>query len=237
MKYKNILVQGAMDCEIEYFIKSLTDVEKINISSYDFYKGKIGNIDIIVSKTLMGTINSTMATIIGINTFKPDLVINQGIAGSHKRNINVGDIIIGESCCNINSYSMPAKGKGEGSNPFEWEVNKRDKEKILADKELVELFKRKLPLYCNNKVYVGSIGSGDVFNRETDRIDWISQKMFTDCEEMESIGVYTVCQKMKIPCIGIRIISNNELTGKELDENQAEILQKNIIKFLKAIDL
>lgn len=237
MKYKRILLQGAMDCEIEYFIKNLTDIEKVVIYGYEFYKGKLNNIDITVSKTFMGTINSTIATIIGINTFKPDLVINQGIAGSHKRNIHVGDIIIGESCCNINSYSMPVKGKGEGSNPFEWEVNKKDKEKILADKELVELFKLKLPSYCNNKVYVGNIGSGDVFNRETDRIDWISQKIFTDCEEMESIGVYTACQRMKTPCIGIRIISNNELVGEELDENQAIVLQKNIIKFLEDIDL
>lgn len=55
---------------------------------------------------------------------------------------------------------------------------------------------------------------------------------------MESIGVYTTCNQFDIPCIGIRIISNNELIGESLDEEQATKLQELIINFLqdKCID-
>ena len=84
-----------------------------------------------------------------------------------------------------------------------------------------------------NKVYTGTIGSGDVFNREIDRIDWISNNFGNLCEDMESIGVYSVCNKFNIPCIGIRIISNNEITGEELDENQAIILQELLVESLE----
>ena len=235
MKYNNILIQGAMDIEVEYLIDKLEKIEKIIIYGYDFYKGYIDNKCVTVSKTLMGTINSTIATLIGINTFKPDIVINQGIAGSHKRNIHVGDVIIGEKCCNINSYSMPTKEKGEGSDPFKWKENKRDKEVKLAHKVLVDKAKEQLGKLSKNNVFIGTIGSGDVFNREIDRIDWISDNFKTACEEMESIGVYTVCNSLKVPCVGVRVISNNELNKEIFDETQAIILQKLIFQFIREI--
>ena len=118
MEYKVILIQGAMNIEIEYLINQLKEKEKIAIAEYEFYKGTISNKTIIISKTLIGTINATIATSIGISRFKPDVIINQGIAGSHKKDIHIGDIVIGEKCCNINSYSMPTKSENEGTNPF-----------------------------------------------------------------------------------------------------------------------
>lgn len=136
-KYKTILIQGALDIEIEYLMARLQNKERRIIVGYEFYIGKINNLQIIISKTLIGTINSTTATTIGIILFKPDIVINQGIAGAHKEDIHIGDIIIGKNCCNINSYSMPMKDKGEGSNCMEWELNKRAKEIKKANIDLV----------------------------------------------------------------------------------------------------
>ena len=232
MKNTTVLIQGAMDIEIQKMIDKLEEKEKIVISDYEFYIGKVSHYNVIISKTLIGTINATIATILGIEKFKPDIVINQGIAGAHRESIHIGDIIIGEKCYNINAYSMPSKNRGEGSNPFEWEPDKRAKEIKSADYELVQKFQKFLQEKHRGKVYIGTIGSGDVFNREIDRIDWINNKFGNLCEDMESIGVYSVCNKFKIPCIGIRIISNNEITGEELDENQAIILQNLLVESL-----
>ena len=181
---------------------------------------------------MIGTINATIATTIGITYFKPDIVINQGIAGAHKSDIHTGDIIIGEKCCNINSYSMPKKAKDDGSNSLEWEPNKRAKDVKVANKNLTMLFYNSLKNNFN-KVYKGTLGSGDAFNREIDRIKWISSRFNTLCEDMESIGVYSACSQFDVPCIGIRIISNNEITGEELDEEQAINLQKMMLYVLK----
>ena len=106
------------------------------------------------------------------------------------------------------------------------EQNKRAKEIKSADSELVQKFQNFLKEKHKSKVYTGTIGSGDVFNREIDRIDWISSNFGNICEDMESIGVYSVCNKLNIPCIGIRIISNNEITGEELDENSSNKLAR-----------
>ena len=52
---------------------------------------------------------------------------------------------------------------------------------------------------------------------------------------MESIGTYSVCNRFKVPCIGIRIISNNELLLEKLDEEQAIKLQKIVINILNKL--
>lgn len=233
MKYSTILIQGAMDIEVEHLIKKLQGTENKTIAGYEFSIGNINNLKIIVSKTLIGTINATIATTIGILSFKPDIVINQGIAGAHRENIHTGDIIVGERCANINTYSMPKKGKGQKSNPLEWEPDKRAKQVKNADKNLTNEVYKFFKENSTNLVYQGTLGSGDAFNREVDRINWISGKFDSLCEDMESIGVYSACQQFNVPCIGIRIISNNEITDEELDEEQAINLQKMLLDLLK----
>ena len=232
MKYRTILIQGALDIEIQYLIDNLENKENLIISGYEFFIGYIKNFKIIISKTLIGVVNSTISTTIGILKFNPNIVINQGIAGSHKNNIHIGDIIIGEKCCNINAYSMPSKGKNEGSNPLEWKPNKRAEEIQFGNTELVTSLKDFLSLNYKKQIFVGTLGSGDVFNREIDRIDWLNDRFGNLCEDMESIGTYTVCNRFNIPCVGIRIISNNEITNEILDKEQAVILQKLLTNFL-----
>ena len=65
MENKTVLIQGAMDIEIQALLEKLEKQEKIAISDYEFYMGKINNCNVIISKTLIGTINATIATTIG----------------------------------------------------------------------------------------------------------------------------------------------------------------------------
>lgn len=127
---------------------------------------------------------------------------------------------------------MPIKEQHKGSNPFEWEPNKRAKDIKYANKELVALLEKNIKTNKKNSVYTGVLGSGDVFNREFDRITWITEKFDNLCEDMESIGVYTVCERFKIPCVGVRIISNNELLKEELNEEKAIELQQILIDII-----
>ena len=234
MKDKTILIQGAMDIEVEYFIRNLERKEKHTIAGYEFYTGYIHTSKVIISKTLVGVVNATTATTIAIMTFHPDIVINQGIAGSHKTNIHIGDIVIGEKCCNINAFSMPTKKEGCSSNPFEWEPNKRGEEIQNGNETLINIFKNFFESNYKNTIYTGILGSGDVFNREYDRIMWLQNQFHHLSEDMESIGTYSVCNQFEIPCVGIRIISNNELTNEKLVKEQAIRLQKLFINFFKA---
>lgn len=94
---------------MQYLIDLLNERRHKKFAEYEFYEGIINNIKVVVSKTLVGTINATIATIIVITNFNPDIVINQGTAGAHLENLHLGDIVVGEKCCNINSYKTPVK--------------------------------------------------------------------------------------------------------------------------------
>lgn len=237
MDEKKILIQGAKEIEVEYLLANLTEKQESNIAGYEFYEGMLGDRKVVIAKTKIGVIHATTATTIGIIHFKPDVVINQGIAGAHREDLHIGDIVIGEKCCNINAYKMPEKKQGEGSNPFTWEPNKRAKEIQKADLKLVQFIEEKLKQNTTKKVYRGILGSGDVFNRENDRICWLRQTFENDSEDMESIGTYSVCNNFGIPCVGIRIISNNERLREKIEENQAielqKILRKALVSFTK----
>lgn len=134
-----ILIQGALDIEVEYFLSKMENKKQENFVGFEFYTGSINGVNVVISKTLIGVVNSTLATTIGIYNFHPSLVINQGIAGAHRKTIHVGDVIIGKKCCNVNSYIMPVKDKGMGSNPFEWELNLRAKDVKSSDTVLVDI--------------------------------------------------------------------------------------------------
>ena len=64
---------------------------------------------------------------------------------------------------------------------------------------------------------------------------WINDIFNNDSEDMESISCYSVCEKFSIPCVGIRIISNNELLHEELDKEKAIELQKLLLNILNEL--
>ena len=48
MEDKTVLIQGAMDIEIQALLEKLEKQEKIVISDYEFYMGKINNCNVII---------------------------------------------------------------------------------------------------------------------------------------------------------------------------------------------
>lgn len=231
----NILVQGALDTEIEYLLNMCRPLEGIKIYDHMFCVGHIGEKKIIISKTGVGIVNATIATMLGITHFSPDIIINQGIAGGYSKTIHTGDIVIGEHCRNINAYSIPFRKEGEGSNPFDWELNKRGQEIVDGNAGLAEEIFSYLKTKHSKTIHLGTLGSGDLFNKESDRILWMHDRYGVLSEDMESIGTYAVARECGVPCIGVRIISNNELLNEPLDKTQAIVLQKLLIHWLQCL--
>lgn len=107
--YKNIvLVQGAMDIEVDTMIASLKDVKEERYGSWSFFvgtlEGKNGLNKVIVSRTEIGLVNASAATTIGIEKYKPTVIINQGTSGGHDINLHSGDIVLGTNIINIGAF-------------------------------------------------------------------------------------------------------------------------------------
>lgn len=227
-----ILLQGAMNEEIDVFIENYKPYETKNINGYDFYISDYKNHTIIVSKTNEGIINATIATLVAIKEFAPDIVINQGCAGGHTLQAKQGCIIIGEKAIYINDFKSIHKDKGEGSNSLDWIPNAKRSYEIYSTKKLLDIAKE---TDKSENVFVGVLGSGDMLSREYDRIVYLNSLFHEDCEDMESAAVFKVCEVFNIDRIALRVISNNELLLQEMDKNICRKMQYFVIKFIDKV--
>ena len=237
-----ILIQGAEASETDYLESMLEEKEEIYVGEYMFFKGKYGKIDIVISRTKVGEINASTATTIGILKFSPKFIINQGTAGSHGKEIHKGEFVVGERYIQINSYYSNSVEEGKGYSLDNWiikEYNENTDENIknykFADSKLLSLAKDILPKISKTKVNFGVIGSGDVWNREADRILYLHNNFGTLCEDMETAGVYKTANNLHIPIIGIRVVSNNEILKEDYESTIATECQKLVYEFVKLV--
>jgi len=224
-----ILLQGAMDEEVDVFLEYFKPFEKKDINGYDFYISSYKNHKIIISKTKEGIINATIATLVAIKEFTPDIVINQGCAGGHTLHAKQGYIIIGEKTVYINDFKSIHKDKGEGSNSLDWIPNAKRSYEIYSTKKLLDIAKN---LKKKDDVFVGVLGSGDMLSREYDRIIYLNSLFNEDCEDMESAAVFKVCDVFNVQRIAFRVISNNELLLQKMDKQMCGKMQDFVIKYV-----
>jgi hypothetical protein len=91
-----VLIQGAIDAEVQPLLAALEGRRTTQISAWTFWEGRIGAKRVVVSRTEVGPINAVAATVLGIERYKPMLIINQGTAGAHNPSLRLWDIVIGD---------------------------------------------------------------------------------------------------------------------------------------------
>ncbi len=223
---KTILIQGAMDNEINRLVAMFETKLHIKINGCDFYETTTPDKRIIISKTGVGIMNACVATMTAIERYHPDCIINQGIAGAHRPDLRIGDLIVGDSAVYLNSHRSPIKSQGKGSNALLWKPGKKQSCDISSDRRLLGIFE-KLP-FSGRKI-VGKLGSGDMFSREVDRINLLVSQFGEISEDMETAAVYKCAKMCGVAVIGVRIIANNELlrihTNGVSDKTVCEKLQ------------
>ena len=230
---KKILLQGAMEPETAFFIqevKKLPDYQCVNLDGQIYHQGTSGDMTVIVNTTGMGTVKASMATTYALHTLHPTMVINQGTAGGQVRELSTGDVVLVYEAVNINILNMPKKKMGEGSDPFSW--NCEDKVYYKSDDRLFHFFVDHEADYSAGKIMRGRVATGDIYSREDDRIIWLEEQYHTLCEDMESAAVFEVCSYFQTPCMGLRVISNNELLDEKFNKETSTLLQEYIWKLL-----
>lgn len=235
-----ILVVVAMEVEAKVLLDKIGDYKVIKKYGFTFYEGIIDNNKIVILLSGVGITNASSGLMVGIMEYNPSYVINYGIGGAMSKDIHTKDIIVGTSVSNINSYRTSELKEGEGSNPNNWELLtflSGEVDRYIeydSSSELLEL-SRKINHNDGNIIY-GKIGSGDVWNREVDRILHLNNKYDIVVEDMESVSIYSICNKYNIPVISIKIISDNSLIGEEYNREVGIYLQEYIYKYLSMID-
>ncbi|MBQ1688286.1 MAG: 5'-methylthioadenosine/adenosylhomocysteine nucleosidase, partial [Lachnospiraceae bacterium] len=150
-------VIGAMDEEVSR-LKEKMQVKKVEKKAgMEFFEGELAGKDVVIVRSGIGKVNAGICTQILVDDFGVEAVINTGVAGSLKNEINIGDIVLSTDAL---QHDMDATGFG-----YEHGVIPRmEQSTFVADKKLVELAKQ-VNEEVNSDIgtFVGRVVSGDQF--------------------------------------------------------------------------
>jgi len=207
---------GAMDEEISQIKAKLSDVTVTEIAAMTFNKGKLCSHDIVAVRSGIGKVNAAVCTQILATYFHVDHIINTGVAGSLKNEINIGDVVISTDAL---QHDMDATGFG-----YEPGVIPRMKvSDFIADENL-----RKLAVKACREaglqigVHEGRIVSGDQFISDHAVKERIVKQFGGYCTEMEGAAIAQAAYLNDIPFLIIRAISDKADGSATMDYSEFE---------------
>ena len=198
--------------EFEAILNIAKVEERKEIYELNFVKCKIKDKICVLVKSGVGKVNAARATQILIDNFKPDYIVNVGVAGGLNPMLSIGDIVIGETLVQ-HDFDITAFGHAKGYIPGVGE-------KIYADDYLVKKIEEAIGNQ-EEKVYKYE------FNAE--------------CVEMEGAAIGQVCSLCNVPFVVIRSISDtpngeNEVTYEKFIKLASERCANILKDFVKTIE-
>jgi adenosylhomocysteine nucleosidase len=242
-----VVVQGAMDIEIEKLSTAVDGVKQEEIAGWVFWRGTLDGYPVVISKTRRGMSNASAATAIAVEHFHPAAIINQGTAGGHQPDLHVYDIVVGKESVNLGAFRTPFRARGQGSNFAEWgpidllrsdasvslDPGARAIRRFPADEGLLAAAISIRDRYRKGQVVEGVIGSSDTWNSEIDRIQRLHDAFGTSAEEMETASAAQVAGAFQVPFLGIRVLSNNITNDGAYDSRTAEACQEYVLDVIR----
>jgi adenosylhomocysteine nucleosidase len=245
----DVLVQGAEKLEIGMIREALGEgSRKVEIGPFSFWLGKIGPHSVAVSLTGQGLINCTASTVVGIETFSPKLIVNQGTSGAQVPYLALHDIIVGRRALDYGNFITPVKAAGMGSDALAWtplpqKIRRKGGELTAfplgfeGDAACIEVALRtRNPL---GRLYAGVIGSAHEVNLELDRVKWSHDTFGMDVEEMESGHVAALAHAYGVRYVAFRVVSDAPYDGVPfyaLAGRAGALFTVNFLRNLPALD-
>ena len=220
---------AAMEPEIQFTISALEYKKEHLISNITFYEGTIGNHKVIVSLSGIGKVNSAINTTLLINNFKPDVIINSGIAGGSKE-LSTFDFVIADKLtysdfdCQVFNYEFGQVPQM----PLYYFSDSNLKEKLesyLTSKNIS--FKNSIVLTADSF----RLSASEIKNN-------VSTSFAT---EMEGTSIAQTCYKLNTPFLSFRIISdildseNHIEEYNEFEKKSAQLSSEVIVNFIQTL--
>ncbi len=200
---------GAMDVEVENLKKIMDNKVKENISGIEFVSGTINNKDVVVAKCGIGKVFASICAQTMILKYKPDYLINTGVAGGLDSTLSVCDVAISAGVVQHDMDTSPLGdpvGLISGINVVEFK----------ADKALVSKAKKAVEKTGINYV-CGIIASGDQFVAQKEQKRRIADSFNAVACEMEGGAIGHTAYVNKVPFVVIRAISDGANDEASMD--------------------
>ncbi len=187
---------GAMPSELADIRNTLKDAEIKRISGFDFYINEVSGKKVINACCGIAKVNAALCAQVLIDNFKPDAVINAGIAGGMDSSIKVCDIVVSNEVLPHDLDLHFLKDYPPYCGIFK------------ADEKLIQTAVNT----CTKqdvKSFVGRIVSGEAFITDTAVKNGIKEKFDPFAVDMESAAVGHCAYLNEVPFVSVRCISDN----------------------------
>ena len=191
---------GAMEVEIEGIRSKMTDKSEKTVSGVRYVPGKLGICEIVTAVCGIGKVFAAICTQTMILEFKPEAIINTGVAGSLSASLNVCDIAVADKVVQHDMDTSPLgdpKGLVSGINVIYFE----------ADKRICGMLTEAVKSHGINTVS-GTVASGDQFIASKEVKNRIVADFNAIACEMEGAAIGHVCYVNKVPFSVLRAISD-----------------------------
>lgn len=199
----------AMQIEADGIIALCENVKTRTHAKMKFTLGTLHGKDVCVVVCGVGKVNAAMCALVLIEKYKPDLVLNSGVAGSLSPIVGIGDIVVATK-----SVEHDMNGTALGDKQGEITFPDGNMMFFECDKQastLLAAICREIP---DTKVAQGIIASGDIFVSDRKQRFKINDRFGALACEMEGAAIGHVCVRCEVPYGIIRAISD------DLDENK-----------------
>ena len=208
---KKIGIIGAMELEVEELKSQMEEVCVKEKASMEFYQGTLNGKEVVVVRSGIGKVNAAVCTQILVDDFQAEAVINTGIAGSLKAEINIGDIVVSTDALqhdmDAREFGYP-KGQIPQMNVFSFKADE------TLRKVAVECCKKANP---DIHTFTGRIASGDQFISDQSEKERIVSLFHPMCCEMEGAGIAQAAYLNKVSYVIIRAISDKADNSATMD--------------------
>jgi adenosylhomocysteine nucleosidase len=201
---------GAMDVEVAGLIEFMENIKKETISSTVYYEGTLQGKNVVVAKCGVGKVHAAVCAQTMILKYKPDVIINTGVAGSLNSKLDIADLVISDS---VVQHDMDTSGIGDPIGLISG-VNLIN---IPCPKDLVEQIEKSAKTIEDTNVIVGTIASGDQFICNQDKRDYIVKHFDALCAEMEGAAIGHVCYLNNVDFCIVRAISDKADGSAHMD--------------------
>lgn len=209
----------ALNIEVMGLKKMMTEEKHREYARMIFTSGKIDGKEVVAVECGIGKVNAAICTQAMIDLYKPDVIINSGIAGSLTDKISIGDIVVAED---VVQHDMDGTAMGDPLGEIWFNDEKRIE--INADKKVSKDLFTACEKMDDTKVIMGRIATGDVFVADVKKRLSIGEHFKASACEMEGGAIGQVCYRNAVPFGILRSISD--------DINQNEFMDFQIFREL-----
>jgi adenosylhomocysteine nucleosidase len=217
-----------MDEEVAQIVGEMQVEELYERACMKFYKGKLEQRDVVIVRSGIGKVNAAVCTQILCDHFGVDGVVNTGIAGSLKNEINIGDVVLSTD---VLHHDMDATGFGYPLG----QIPRMDTLAFQADERLTALAEKACKKVAPEiGVHLGRVVSGDQFISDQDVKDRILKNFDGYCTEMEGAAIAQTAYLNGVPFLILRAISDKADNSATMDYPAFEAMAiANSVKILK----